>query len=240
MTEGERNQTLEPNRYVPALRFHALTPVYDAALRLFLREKAFRSVLVRYAELSPGKRVLDFGCGTGTLAVMLKQTCPQATVLGLDIDPQALAIARQKAVSARLDIVFQAGSVSNVPPSAELLPSSIDCIISSLVFHHLTSEDKRQALQVAYKLLKPGGHLLIADWARLANPLMRGAFLLVQMLDGFATTADNVHGRLPCMIRDAGFVDVVEGPFINTVLGTLGLHRARKTGWRRPASPQAH
>jgi hypothetical protein len=57
---------------------------------------------------------------------------------------------------------------------------------------------------------------------------MRTAFLLVQMLDGFETTADNVSGLLPGLFRAAGFEDIQEPTRYLTIVGTLALYKARK------------
>ena len=57
---------------------------------------------------------------------------------------------------------------------------------------------------------------------------MRVLFLIVQMLDGFATTTDNVAGRLPEFLRASGFKEVEETQRFSTVLGTLALYRAKR------------
>jgi hypothetical protein len=77
------------------------------------------------------------------------------------------------------------------------------------------------------RALKPGGELHIADWGRPHDPIMRFAFLGVQLLDGFATTADNVRGKLPEYMARAGFVGVAETQRLRTPFGTIALYRAR-------------
>ena len=76
------------------------------------------------------------------------------------------------------------------------------------------------------ELLKPGGELHIADWGKAQNRLMRLAFLGVQLLDGFDSTADNVRGRLVPLLEEAGFSAVEETHHEMTVFGTLSLYRA--------------
>jgi SAM-dependent methyltransferase len=107
-------------------------------------------------------------------------------------------------------------------------PGSFDRIVSSLLFHHLGTEDKQRTLRRAFELLRPGGELHIADWGRAQNALMRVAFLPVQLLDGFRTTADNVRGGLPGRMDEAGFREVAETHREMTLFGTLSLYRAAK------------
>ena len=57
--------------YIPPLRFHSLTNLYDAVLAWTMREKRFKRRLVVQANIHPGLRVLDLGCGTGTLTYYL-------------------------------------------------------------------------------------------------------------------------------------------------------------------------
>lgn len=110
--------------------------------------------------------------------------------------------------------------LADAPPFAG---GSFDRVVSSLLFHHLTTDGKRRALSGARDLLRPGGELHIADWARPHDWLMRLAFLPVQLLDGFETTADNVAGRLPTLIAEAGFREVEETHRQRTAFGTLSL-----------------
>jgi phosphinothricin acetyltransferase len=153
---------------------------------------------------------------------MLKRACPEATVVGLDGDPEILTMARAKATAAGVDIELHHG-MAFAPPFA---PASFDRIVSSLVFHHLGTDDKRRTLVKARELLRPGGELHIADWGQPQNVLMRVAFLGVQLVDGFTTTSDSVHGRLISFMRAAGFTAVAETHREMTIFGTLSLYRA--------------
>ena len=210
--------------YVRALRFPWLTRFYDRLIQATLKEEAFKRRLIEQADLRPGQRVLDVGCGTGTLTVMLQQSEPSAEVVGLDGDSETLAIARDKATAAGVSIVFHE-AMAYAPPFAA---GSFDRIVSSLLFHHLTTEVKRRTLAKIFDLLRPGGTLHIADWGAAQDRLMRVAFLGVQVLDGFATTADNVAGKLPAFMRQAGFTGVREMHRERTVFGTLSLYAATK------------
>lgn len=212
-------------RYVPALGFAWLTGLYDPVLRVTLREDEFKTALVRQAALAPGERVLDLGAGTGTLTLLLKRAEPRAEVVGVDGDPEVLARARAKAAEAGVAIAFDEGMAYALPyPEA-----SFDRVVTSLVLHHLARDDKRRALREAWRVLRPGGELHVADWGKAQNVLMRALFLGVQLLDGFASTADNVAGKLPAMFEECGFVDVQETARYATLYGTLTLWRARRS-----------
>src|SRR5437773_4875806 len=154
--------------YIPALGFDWLTRFYDPVLRATLREDRFKRLLIAQACLQPGQDVLDLGCGTATLTIMLKQSCPGAKIIGLDGDPKILAIARQKIAAAGVDVELHEG-MAFAPPFA---PASFDRVVSSLVFHHLTTENKRRTLAKVRELLRPGGELHVADWGKPHNTLM--------------------------------------------------------------------
>lgn len=214
--------TSSTENLIPALRYDALTRFYDPLMGALLRERAFKSRLVQQAAPRPGHRVLDLGCGTGTLTLMLKGACPEAHVVGLDADEKVLARARAKAEQSGLAIELYHGSATR-PPFPD---RSFDRVVSSLLLHHLSTRDKQLALERARGLLRPSGELHLADWGEGQNPLMRVAFLGVRVLDGFATTRDNAKGRLLPLIQGAGFSHVTRTHQQATPLGTLDFYRA--------------
>lgn len=219
------------SRYVPALGFRWLTPAYDLVVRATTRETTFKTALIEQAGIEPGQHVLDLACGTGTLAIWIKQHQPRAHVRGIDGDPNILAIASRKAKDTQVSIAFDRGMSFRLPyPDA-----SFDRVLSSLFFHHLSWHDKQRTAVELYRVLRPGGQLHVADWGRARGPLLRAAFLAIQVLDGFASTRDNVKGRLVELFRKAGFVDVAEPRTFATAFGSLSLYRAVK-----PQSPHVH
>lgn len=208
------------HRY-PALMLSWLTPIYDLFVRLFMPEKQFKRDLIARARIVAGHRVLDLGAGTGTLAIMIKQIQPDAQITGLDGDAEILAIARDKASRAGVDLNFNLGYATALPYPAE----SFDRVLSSLVMSLLSREDKQLAVQEAYRVLRRGGELGIADfgaphtrWGRGVTPLMRR----------FERMSDNLDGLLPAMFREAGFENVEEVARFATLFGTLSILYGRK------------
>ncbi len=212
------------HKYIPALRFHWLTGLYDPIVTLTTRESVFKTRLIELANSSQGARVLDLGCGTGTFAILLKQKRDDVVVSGIDGDNVVLARAKQKAAKAGVNIQFDRGLAFALPYADE----TYDQIVSTLFFHHLSWENKIGTLKEAFRVLKPGGRLHIADWGKATSSLMRILFFGVQLLDGFKTTADNVRGLLPEAMRTAGFVDIAIKEEISTMFGTLSLYQASK------------
>lgn len=212
------------NNYIPALRYEWLTGLYDPILQWTMREDAFKHHLVRQARIKNDHRVLDLGSGTATLTLLIKQTYPQADVVGIDGDQQVLEIARAKVAEHGLDITLDEGNATDL----SYPDHSFDRVLSSLLFHHLTRENKERVLAEAFRVLRPGGEIHIADWGQTKNWLLRGAFLLVQLLDGFATTSDNVKGMLPVLLEKADFAEVQQSAQYSTIFGTLALYQARR------------
>ena len=118
--------------YLPAAGYDWSLPLYDPIVKLLGGDRA-RIVLLDHAALQPGYRVLDIGCGTGTLATLIKRLHPDVEVVGIDPDPKALARARRKAANAAVSIRFDQG-FGDALPYAE---ASFDRVFSSFMFHNL-------------------------------------------------------------------------------------------------------
>lgn len=217
-------QQSRESKYVPALGFRWLTPYYDAVVGTTTRERSFKQTLIQQAHFEPGQRVLDLACGTGTLAVWIKQHQPQADVIGVDGDPDILSLASRKALKANASVEFNHAFSNHLPyPDAHF-----DRVLSSLFFHHLSWEDKDRTVQELFRVLKPGGELHIADWGRPKNALMRGLFTFIQLLDGFDNTQDNVEGKLVLLFEQTGFIEVTQRRTFSTVFGTMALYSATR------------
>ncbi|MCC7165644.1 MAG: methyltransferase domain-containing protein [Anaerolineae bacterium] len=207
--------------YIPALRFKVLTPFYDPLLRWGMREETFKNRLIEEARITPGYRVLDLGCGTGTLTILVKQRQPAAEVIGFDGDPQVLEIARAKAAQQNVNITLDQGMAYQLPYPNE----SFDRVISSLVLHHLTTTDRQRALREVFRVLRQGGEFWIVDFGKPHNPL---AFVISLVMRNLERTQDLIQGLLPAQLRGAGFQEVAEVARFMTLFGTIVLYRARK------------
>ncbi|MBX3706731.1 MAG: class I SAM-dependent methyltransferase [Pseudomonadales bacterium] len=222
---GDTRDSTPP--FSAALRFGPLTPVYDTLVRLMGHEDRWRGALVRRVGLRPGERLLELGCGTGSLTVRLAAAAPDASIVAVDPDPRALVRARRRSAGLPGRIQFHEAYADRLPDADPFRSGSFDRIVSSLVFHHLDRAAKVATLAGARRLLRPGGALYIADWAEARDWGQRVRFLGIQLIDGFGTTSDNVHGLLPYLIREAGFADVVELAYARTRFGPFAFWRAR-------------
>jgi ubiquinone/menaquinone biosynthesis C-methylase UbiE len=183
--------------YIPALSFKFLTPFYDFIQRWIVRDWLYKERLIRQADIQPGQRVLDLGCGTGTLAIMARQAQPAAEVYGLDADPQMLGVAREKSATGGVAVQFDEGMTYALPyPDA-----CFDRVLSSIMIHHLKTPDKDRTAREVQRVLKPGGQLHIIDFGK---PVTLYGRLLGPFLHGFEEANDNIEGRLPAIFESAG------------------------------------
>lgn len=214
---------METTNYIPALKYNWLTKFYDALIENFLRENFFKTALLNQATVPNPKSIIDIGSGTGTLTFMLSNKFPDAIVAGIDGDENIISIANKK--NTRLGKVYFQQGMSYRLPFDE---SNAHIISSSLMLHHLTDEDKLKTLKETFRVLKPRGEMLIADWGKPSNPLMRSLFYIVQLLDGFETTTSNTKGMIPEYMKQAGFANVTVCQKIDTVLGTIDIYKGTK------------
>ncbi len=209
--------------FIPALRFNTLTPLFDFVAAVAVRDRSIKRRVLACAAIASGEQVLDVGCGTGTLAVAAARAAPGVSVTGLDADASILARARKKAAAAGLEIAFDEG-MSTALPYAD---ASFDLVLSTLFFHHLPDDAKRQTADELVRVLRPGGRLVVGDLGRPQDRLMRIAVrATVQLLDGVATTALNVRGELQDVLTDAGLEAVTVRDRTRTPTGTYEIMTA--------------
>jgi ubiquinone/menaquinone biosynthesis C-methylase UbiE len=207
--------------YIPAAGQNFLLPLYDPLLRLLGRQERTHGRLIELAGIRPGQRVLEIGCGTGELTVLVKRRSPETLVVGVDPDPKALDRARTKAEQAGLEIDWQQGFAGALP----FADASFDRVLSSLMLHHLTMVEKQRALDEVRRVLVPGGTLHILDFGRPEGALDRALTFLIHHGERMA---DNLAGRLPELMRGAGLAEVAELESVRTAFGRLTLFAARR------------
>jgi ubiquinone/menaquinone biosynthesis C-methylase UbiE len=215
---------LSKNKYIPALRFKWLTPLYDFLIGITMPEMKIKHHLVETASINEDSAVLDFGCGTGTLTILVKESCPGAKVTGIDIDVQILNKAIHKAREKKMDILFLNYDGEKFP----FQDSSFNRVVSSLVFHHLDTDTKQKVLAEIYRVLNEGGQLYIADFGRSKSWIQRTVFNMIRGLDGFKSTDANAKGLLPKLISDAGFENAGIKKRFKTMFGEVQIISAEK------------
>jgi ubiquinone/menaquinone biosynthesis C-methylase UbiE len=127
---------------------------------------------LKAAALRSGDWLVDVGCGSGALAVRAAALKPDGTrslayVVGIDATPAMIDLARARAQAENSRATFRVGTAESLPFS----DGSIDALTNSYLFHHLPSDLKREVLHEMWRVLKPGGRLVIADYARPVNLL---------------------------------------------------------------------
>lgn len=207
-----------PRRFIPAAGRDWLLPLYDPFQRLFGGDAA-REMLVSQASIASGHRVLDIGCGTGSLSLAIARRHPGAVVTGLDPDPNALARAERKAEREGLKVRFERGFADALPHP----PGSFDRVVCSLMLHHLKSDEKRRTLAEVLRVLAPGGQLHALDFGSEEG---HSGGLLARWFHPPEHLHDNLEGRLPALMRAVGFAEAGEVGHRATLFGRLAYYRA--------------
>ena len=203
--------------FVPALRLRLLTPVFDPFMSVAMSDFSIKKDLIKRAHLDGVIDVLDFGSGTGTLAILIKQSYPRAQVKGLDVDEGVIGTARRKIAAAGLTIHLDRYDGGRFPYEEK----SFDRVLTSFVFHHLDDPSKKIALRELRRVLKPAGELYLVDFDRSKNLLLRIIFKAVRLLDGRRHTRANAAGLVRAMVTAAGFTRVEEAARYRTIIGEV-------------------
>ncbi|MEC1769002.1 class I SAM-dependent methyltransferase [Schinkia azotoformans] len=207
--------------FIPALKYKCLTKYFDLFLSVLMREYKIKNELIKYAGINNNEKILDFGCGTGTLLLMLKSYYPNNEINGVDIDKDVLTLANDKLFSKGLSIPLSIYDGENLPYESNYF----DKILSSLVIHHIYPEDKLRIFNENRRILKPGGNIFILDFAK---PKDFYSKIIVSILKRFEPIDDNIEGNIPDLLRKAGFTNISENFYFRTLFGGLTIYRASK------------
>src|SRR3989344_2096659 len=188
-------------KYLPAARFHILTPLYDGLCSILGLGKNYRERIVKTLQLQSGNaKVLDAGCGTGNLVIEFKQANPRTELHAVDADNEMLTTANGKAKKLNLDINFMKSFLQKLPYKDNFF----DIVYSSLVFHHLNTEAKNKAMKEICRVLKKKGKFYLFDFGKPKSRFSLIAWFAVHLEKGY----DNIKGNIPSMLLNAGFKPV--------------------------------
>lgn len=204
--------------YLPAAGRRWALPLYDPFVKLFGGDSA-RTLLIDQAALSPGLRILDVGCGTGTLAVLIKSTHPDVSLVGIDPDPDALERARHKAEREKASIQFDRGFADGLPYPDR----SFDRVFSSFMYHHLPSEEKPKTLVEIRRVLRPGGSFHLLD---LAGPDAYKRGIFDHLFHTSERLRDNSEARVLSLLQQSGFSNPQKLEGRRLLFGPTAYYRA--------------
>jgi ubiquinone/menaquinone biosynthesis C-methylase UbiE len=143
-------------------KLDAIACIYDPLVKVtsFGKEGMFRKKIIELVELNGNEKVLDIGCGTGTLDLMLADVLNGGCVFGIDISDNMINIARKKAEGSGHNIDFKCGTSIQLP----YRNNKFDVVFSSIMFHHLNVEEKILTIKEIYRVLKPKGKYVSVEF----------------------------------------------------------------------------
>ena len=204
--------------YLPAAGHDWFLPLYDPLTKVLGLDSA-RRALLEQAALRPGHAVLDVGCGTGTLAILIEQLHPTVEVIGVDPDPRALARARRKATRAGVQLRFDQGYGDALGyPNARF-----DRVFSSMMFHHLSQDEQPRMLREIRRVLKPRGRLELLDFAGAGSQEHGG---LSRLFHSHHRLAGNSPERIVALMAAADFASATMTRAQNRFFGRLAFFQA--------------
>jgi demethylmenaquinone methyltransferase/2-methoxy-6-polyprenyl-1,4-benzoquinol methylase/phosphoethanolamine N-methyltransferase len=175
---------------------------YEALFGWFLRRT--HGTVINLALPIESEKVLDVCCGTGSLALALKESIGvRGSVHGIDASPEMIDMARHKALKAGMDVNFRIGLAQALP----FADKTFDLVVSQLAMHHLPGDLKVRAFGEMYRVLKPKGRCVIIDFEPPKAILWS---YLARLFHGHVMMQTNV-GHYRAMMESVGFKDIEVG-----------------------------
>lgn len=154
---------------------------YDKYMKkiTFGKEDKLRKTTIDLAQIKQGDNVLEIGCATGSLTLAAKQQAGENSIVAaIDIIPGMIEVSKGKSKKANLDINFQLGSIDNIPfPDGQF-----DVVMCSFMIFHMSDKVRNKGIEEIYRVLNPGGRLLVLD---VVLPQKRFSRKLLKLFLGF-------------------------------------------------------
>jgi len=222
--------------------FHSVADNYDIMndVMSFGVHRLWKRFTLSQTGLGSGQKVLDLAGGTGDLAMkMSSMVGPAGQVVLSDINASMLQRGRQRLIDHGI-----AGNIEYVQANAECLPfpdNSFDCITIAFGLRNVT--DKDRALRSMYRVLKPGGRLLVLEFSKPVAPGLAPVYdaysfkllplmgkLIARDADSYQYLAESIRMHpdqetLKAMMQDAGYAKV---KYHNLSGGIVALHKGYK------------
>ena len=223
--------------------FDDVAPGYDRTNAVLSAGNSalWRISMVRALNPQPGERILDLAAGTGTSSAVIAKS--GAHVVAADFSPGMLEVGREKHGENEL-IEFVQADAMKLP----FKDNEFDAATISFGLRNVA--DPKVALAEMYRVIKPGGRILICEFSRPTNGIMRSTYktYLTKVLpvfarvsstnpDAYTYLAESIEAwptqdELAMMLRKAGFKHVA---YRNLTNGVVAMHRGIKAVDAKPA-----
>ncbi len=187
-----------PYEFRPAINKRFIRFFYDLWCSLGNLGKHFKLHVIQSAGIRDGDTILDIGCGTGVLLREVSKKYKNLELVGVDPDKEVLDIARIRLEKSGVKATLYSEYAENL----SLVSNSVDVVISTLCFHHMPNDIKQQASREIYRVLKPSGTVVVADF----GPGRKSPYWFEkkEYMEG------NQKGLIPIFLKEAGFRNVNE------------------------------